>query len=269
MLFDYGHTLVDFQRAEAAMVGAYRQIRTRLIELAHEEVPEAEELARQITGALEVVVGRSYREGRLQELDLVELLVAAFAGIGIPVDQDLARELAVVDHRAFSESITVSKETRTVLEELSGRYALGLVSNVTLLPELMKADLETLGIAPYFGAIAFSSELGYRKPDPRIFRWVLERLGASPERAVFVGDRLRDDIQGARSLGMRTVLTREFRDELGGPARKEALGLKGADERLRPDFAIRSIRELPGVLEALWARARGEPPAQRTVPRSR
>ncbi len=50
----------------------------------------------------------------------------------------------------------------------------------------------------------FSPEVGARKPDAAIFRHALGRLGVSPERALMVGDRLREDVGGAAALGMAT-----------------------------------------------------------------
>lgn len=254
VLFDYGHTLVDFKLVPSALVAAYEDIRTSLESHVAHELPQAEELAHQVTGAMDVIVHRSYKEGRLQELDMVELLVDAFAGIGIPLESDLARELAVIDHRAFSESITVSDATLGVLEHLqSSGMVMGLVSNITLLPDLLRADLEALGLARFLAAAAFSSEVGWRKPDSRIFLWVLNRLGAAPGEAVFVGDRLRDDISGALGVGMRAVLTRQFRDELEGPGREEALRFRPELTALQPDHAIASLDELPALLESWGA----------------
>lgn len=251
MLFDFGHTLVDFRRVPAALFAAYREIRDRLVAEAHHELPETEDLARRITDAMDALVRRSYEEGRIQELDVVELVTEAFAGIGVHLAPALARELAILDHRAFSGSIAVAGSTIDTLQHLQDRgVGLGLVSNITLLPALLAQDLEAFGLAPLLGATAFSSGLGWRKPDPRIFRHVLEGLGAQPDQAVFVGDRLYDDIGGARAVGMRTVLTRQFRNELDGAERDEALAAGGARvASLAPDAAIDTIEELPGVLE--------------------
>ena len=250
VLFDFGHTLVDFRRVPAALFAAYGEIRSRLVEEAHREVPETEDLARQITDAMDALVRRSYMEGRIQELDVVELLTEAFAGIGVHLSAALARELAALDHRAFSGSISVAEATIGVLEALRDRgVGMGLVSNITLLPDLLRGDLEALGLAPFLSATAFSSEFGWRKPDRRIFEHVLQRLGARPAQAAFVGDRLYDDIGGARQVGMRTVLTRQFRNELDGAERGEALAAGGAAvAALAPDAAIDTIEDLPSVL---------------------
>ena len=68
-----------------------------------------------------------------------------------------------------------------------------------------------MGVAERLDVAVFSSEVGRRKPDPLIFEQALERLGAAPERALFVGDTLATDIAGASALGMQTCLARWFR----------------------------------------------------------
>ena len=51
----------------------------------------------------------------------------------------------------------------------------------------------------------FSSEVGKRKPHPAIFERALPALRVAPERAIFVDDRLHEDVRGAAELGMTTV----------------------------------------------------------------
>jgi len=57
---------------------------------------------------------------------------------------------------------------------------------------------------PYFDVVIFSAEAGMRKPTPEFFRWLLEKLGANPEEAIFVDD-YSENIKAARALGLRTV----------------------------------------------------------------
>ena len=47
--------------------------------------------------------------------------------------------------------------------------------------------------------------VGVEKPDPAIFRTALERLDATPEKTVFIGDSLHRDREGARRVGMRFI----------------------------------------------------------------
>jgi putative hydrolase of the HAD superfamily len=68
-----------------------------------------------------------------------------------------------------------------------------------------------MGIGPRLDAAVFSSEVGKRKPHPAIYDAALSDLGVAPERALFVGDRLIEDVQGPAELGMTTVQAVWFR----------------------------------------------------------
>ncbi len=65
---------------------------------------------------------------------------------------------------------------------------------------------EGLGIADCFSAIVMSGRVGCAKPDPRIFRIALQRVGVSAADAVHVGDSPREDLEGAAAAGMRGIL---------------------------------------------------------------
>jgi putative hydrolase of the HAD superfamily len=61
---------------------------------------------------------------------------------------------------------------------------------------------------------------GVEKPDPRIFRIALERLGIAASRSLYVGDIRSVDEVGARAAGMHFVLIDPYGDygEDGGNA---------------------------------------------------
>jgi epoxide hydrolase-like predicted phosphatase len=63
----------------------------------------------------------------------------------------------------------------------------------------------TFPIDELFEVVVDSSEVGMRKPDPRIYRLVCDRLGVAPEASAFVDDNA-DNIAAARRLGMEVVL---------------------------------------------------------------
>ncbi|MFA5162165.1 MAG: HAD family hydrolase [Elusimicrobiales bacterium] len=90
-----------------------------------------------------------------------------------------------------------------VLEELSRRYKLGVVSNFY---GNMDSVLKSEGLARFFGAVADSRAVGAEKPDAAIFNHALKLLGAKPGEAVMVGDSVKRDMAGAKNLGMATVL---------------------------------------------------------------
>jgi putative hydrolase of the HAD superfamily len=99
-----------------------------------------------------------------------------------------------------------------LLESLRERgLKLGLVSNAFDPGWLLHRDLEQLGLAERLDFAVFSSEVGKRKPHPAIFERALEALDVAAADAVFVGDRLYEDVRGAGELGMATVQALWFR----------------------------------------------------------
>src|SRR3989442_8166552 len=174
VLFDYGHTLVDFHRTEEALYSAYEQIRGRIEAVAYMEVPEILDLIERVGLGVDTMVRESYEARRLEELDPAELFIEALAGIGFDLSRDVVEHIVALDHSSFSNSITVEPEVLDMLRRLRrDGYKLGLVSNVSLRPDLMRADLDRLGIAELLDGSVFSSEIGVRKPDPRIFQEAL------------------------------------------------------------------------------------------------
>ncbi len=90
---------------------------------------------------------------------------------------------------------------REVLGALRARgLATGVVSNFDRrLPALLRA----LRLEP--DTVVLPSDAGAAKPDPRIFRAALERLGVPAAAALYVGDHPQHDVAGARRAGLRAV----------------------------------------------------------------
>ena len=102
----------------------------------------------------------------------------------------------------MSESAATFERNLPVLKALSERYRLGIVSNFY---GNLEAVCESAGLCSFFKVMVDSHCVGVEKPDPAIFRVALERLGATPEKTVFIGDSLRRDREGARRMGMRFI----------------------------------------------------------------
>jgi putative hydrolase of the HAD superfamily len=124
---------------------------------------------------------------------------------GIDATDDELLRFVEAEHAAWAPAHQLASTTHALLETLRGRgLKLGLVSNAFDPPALLHRDLEELGVAQRLDVAVFSSELGRRKPDPAIFRHVLDALGVEPGAALFVGDSLAADIAGAAAVGMHT-----------------------------------------------------------------
>ncbi|MFC2077410.1 HAD family hydrolase [Candidatus Bipolaricaulota bacterium] len=91
----------------------------------------------------------------------------------------------------------------SLLDDLRARYRTGILTNGP--SDMQWEKLKELNLADAVDAIVVAGDLGIFKPDPRPFLQLLDRLEASPERSIFVGDSLEHDIAGARRVGMRTV----------------------------------------------------------------
>ncbi len=66
------------------------------------------------------------------------------------------------------------------------------------------AVLESLNLKSYFQTITISSLTGVAKPDRKIFSKALEKHDCSPEKAWYIGDSLKEDYWGAKSIGIKS-----------------------------------------------------------------
>jgi putative hydrolase of the HAD superfamily len=161
------------------------------------------------------IIDLSYRsETAIEEIKMQTVVAEAFLAHSIELPAEAIEEMVRLEHRLFSASIVLADGAVDVLTELKTLgFKLGIVSNATNLAPLLRRDLERLDILRYFDATVFSSELGLRKPHPRIYEAALRGVGSAPASAIFVGDRIREDIAGPQALGMDAVLTHQFRQE--------------------------------------------------------
>jgi len=102
---------------------------------------------------------------------------------------------------------------------------IAVVTNSTVAEQTGK--LQRLGLAPLIDVLVISEAEGVPKPDPRIFRAALDRLGCSAHEAVMIGDSWTADIQGARAVGLRAIWLN--RAELPCPDRTMALEIQALE----------------------------------------
>jgi putative hydrolase of the HAD superfamily len=183
-----------------------------LIEQVGGDVPAErvfEEFARRFHAAEQVL-------GEHGELRYADLMADVLEAVGIRLGEDGLASALRAEHRAWDSARELHPQTTRMLGSLRRRgLAIGLVSNAFDPPDLMHEDLERHGIAALIDAAVFSSEVGVRKPHPAIYREVLDRLGVDPARSLFVGDRVREDVQGPAALGMLTCLAMYYRLDEG------------------------------------------------------
>ena len=143
-----------------------------------------------------------------------------------PAVEAVAREL--YDDWAEHHHFSLYDDVLETLENLRARgVRAGLISNSHRCLASFQSHFELDGL---IAVAVSSSEHGYMKPHPNIFRAAMGLMRVEPDEAVMVGDSLSHDVEGARRAGMRGILLAR------GPA---PAGIDEID-------VIRTLRELPG-----------------------
>jgi epoxide hydrolase-like predicted phosphatase len=97
---------------------------------------------------------------------------------------------------------TLNSELAGFVRDLRPRYKTGIISNSFV--GARKREQDAYGFEDLCDVVVYSHEVGYLKPDPRIYRVACERVGVLPEEAVLVDD-VDANVQGARSIGMTAI----------------------------------------------------------------
>jgi HAD superfamily hydrolase (TIGR01509 family) len=195
ILFDYGHTLVWFPKYEEAHVTAAKNVRRVLCDLG-----VTVEVSR-VRALIESYVPRPDGTSVSVEEEAKGILVSA--GVESFDQRDL-RRIIDAEWKPYIENVRLRKGVREFLAYSKERgLKLGIVANIWsggMIPVLKK-----LGIEDFFDTRVASMDVGFAKPDPRIFRLATGNLQLASEQVVMVGDNPKADIRGAHDLGMGTI----------------------------------------------------------------
>ena len=121
----------------------------------------------------------------------------------IGLNDDAVRDQLVSSIRQSANWDVMPLGTRDHLEEIGGRYKIGVISNAD---GKIEDVLRRCNIADCFRTITDSGLVGYEKPHPEIFRQALQAMKAAPEESLYVGDVYSVDYLGATSAGMQAIL---------------------------------------------------------------
>ena len=150
------------------------------------------------------IAGWNSRSGfRYTRAEWAEVVRQSFHGMA-----EVPNALFEAIYERFSEprSWLIYDDVIPTLQKLEGtKMKLAVISNWD---ERLEPLLERLGLATYFDEIFISSLIGAHKPEEKIFRESADRLGIEPTQILHVGDSLREDVQGARSIGAAAVRIR-------------------------------------------------------------
>jgi putative hydrolase of the HAD superfamily len=229
VLFDYGRTLVTFTYPTEELLGVLREFRPRIEAALGVAAPEAETILHDVLLPLEEYVNRMSED----EVEYMDVYRESWQRAGMRLPDDLLHEILDAEQRCWDHAVRVDPDAARVLAWLGEQgIKRGICSNAPFPPEMMRRQVQSNGIAELVDAMVFSSEVGRRKPAPELYEAALAAIDTKAERTLFVGDRVREDYEGPRALGMRAVIVTIHAD---------------ADP---PDGvpAIRSLAELPSLL---------------------
>ncbi len=89
-----------------------------------------------------------------------------------------------------------------VIKKLKTNYKIALISNY---PPHLREKLHKQNLVELFDEIIISGEVGYQKPDPKIFMILCEKLNITPQELIFIDDS-KKSLEGAESVGFVPIL---------------------------------------------------------------
>jgi HAD superfamily hydrolase (TIGR01509 family) len=229
VLFDYGRTLVTFTYPKERLLVVIERFRPAISQATGVPAPQAEKIIEDVLLPLEAVIESPDED----EVSYFDVYSGAWSRAGIELPRELLYEILDAEQQVWDDVAQVDPEAPRLLRWLDQRgIKRAVCSNAPFPPEMMLRQVEKNGIAALMDAVVFSSELGRRKPAPEVYQAALEAVGVEAERALFVGDRVREDYEGPRSVGMRAVIC------LAHAAEPPADGIP----------TIASLKDLPEIL---------------------
>ena len=237
VLFDLGETLVHFGPVDRARL--FREGARQSYSYLHQQGFHLPDLATYIRRQWRVLRWASLLALlQFREVDVLRISARMAEQIGLRLDQHHLTEALWAWYEPLARQARIESALHHTLAWLkTHQIQLTLVSNTFVPGPTLDRHLQQLGLLEYFPTRVYSSDVRFRKPHPRIFKAALKKLELRPSEALFVGDRLRMDIWGAKSAGIRTVWKRTRRGWIG--------------RVFRPDFTIDSIGQLPSVIHQL------------------
>ena len=131
----------------------------------------------------------SFESGRITPQEFYEHVTRE---LGMEISYD---RFVTIWSDIFSENERVSALIRRLRKE----YPIALISNTNVLH--FEFVYRNFPIVREVGQFILSYEVGYRKPDPKIYQSALGRFGATPQRTLYIDD-LEKFVKAAEELGL-------------------------------------------------------------------
>jgi len=113
-------------------------------------------------------------------------------------------------------------------------FHLGMISDID--DSYLYEQLEALNIKHIFDSVTTSEEVGFRKPDKKIFDTALKKAECTGNESIYIGDKIDRDVAGGKNVGMKTILFSNSH-------------LNNSSDC--PDFITDELNAIPGIVNGL------------------
>ena len=145
-----------------------------------------------------------YRENKISRDKLrYERLKLTFSKLNFKINDNQIIEISDMYLKYLSDFSFLHQGSLDLLDFLNKKYSLHIISNG--FEDVQKRKIKNSGLKKYFNYIFTSEGVGYKKPNPEIFDYVLNELSIKPWSSVMIGDSKEADIIGALSFGLNAI----------------------------------------------------------------
>lgn len=195
IFFDLDHTLWDFEKNSAkayALCFKENGIDLNLQSFLNVYVPT------------NYKYWKLYREEKVTKEDLkTGRLKDSFNALKYTISDNLIDKIADDYLKNLPKFNTLFDGTIEILTYLKPKYKLHIITNG--FSEIQNAKIEKSGIKPFFTELITSDEVGFKKPNPKVFEYALNKANAKKQESIMIGDSLEADIEGAVLVGLQAI----------------------------------------------------------------
>ncbi|WP_050616766.1 HAD family hydrolase [Bacillus testis] len=103
----------------------------------------------------------------------------------------------------FPQCFSINQHTVKIINAIKAQMKVAIITNGST--QRQKAKIIKTDLHNCFDTIVISEEVGFSKPDKRIFELALHKMNVPPEAALFVGDDIERDIGGCQRAHIKGI----------------------------------------------------------------
>lgn len=219
LLFDLDDTLLDFKKAEATAISEV---------LENFGVTPTKEII-ELYSNINLSCWKRYEKGEITRDEIYENRVNML-GERLSVCFNV-NEFTKMYCKLLSQQGQTFPYAHVLLSELKAKgYKMAAATNGTLVTQ--KGRIAASGLAEFFDlGIYISEEIGFKKPDPEFFEYILKTVGAhNKKEALVIGDSPSSDIAGAVAAGIDSCLVG-----------------KNSPEKVKPTYFAKRLEDVSSI----------------------